>query len=117
MTERAPIRSRGRRARTAGLSGLVLLAAVAVFEATSSAGRTAATTSGPPIAWAPVVRTDLVAPVPVAGALAYQGTITLFGERSGVAYTRLPSPGQRIARGQLVAAVDEQPSFLFYGRV
>lgn len=104
------------------LRGAVLLASVAILATgavvlVAGSRRSTNTTAGPPIAWAPVVRADLTALVPVQGALTYQGDIALTGERAGVAFTWLPVPGQVLSRGQRVAAVDDQPTFLFYGRV
>jgi peptidoglycan hydrolase-like protein with peptidoglycan-binding domain len=117
MTERPPGTTRLVRHRAVVIAGAIAAGAVAAVSIGVGSGRSSATAGGPSVAWAAVVRADLVATVPVQGALAYQPEVTLTGELSGTAYTQLPVLGQVISRGQRLATVDDRPIYMFYGAV
>jgi hypothetical protein len=64
---------------------------------------------------APVVRTNLINTVQVAGSLSYARSYSLVNEAAGTAYTALPAEGAIIRRGQQAYEVDGAPVTLFYG--
>ena len=110
---------RARRARRAGLAaGAAVLAigGTAGIAAALSAAPGPAAASGPRLATAAVVRTDLTNTVQEAGSLTYAGSFTVVNQVPGTAYTVLPRPGQVIRRGQRLYEVDGSPLVLFYGR-
>ena len=78
----------------------------------SSAGRAR---SGPRVATAPVVRTDLTNTVQVSGALGFAGSYTVANQVQGTAYTALPPAGQVVRRGHRLYEVDGSPVILLYG--
>ena len=71
--------------------------------------------SGPALATAPVVRTDLTNTVQVSGALGFAGSYTVANQMTGTAYTALPQPGQVVRRGHRLYEVDGSPVILLYG--
>jgi hypothetical protein len=101
----------------------VLAAAALAVGGTAGAGwwlrttPTAPTVTGVPTGTAAVTRTDLSTTAQVPGTLGYTGTYTVYwpGSPAGGTVTWLPQPGQVIARGQRVFAVDNRPVRLFYG--
>jgi len=67
-----------------------------------------------PTGSATVTRTDLSTTTVISGALGYTGTYRVYCQNAGTV-TWLPRPGQVIARGQAVFAVDNRPVRLLYG--
>jgi Putative peptidoglycan binding domain len=108
----------GRRRRARALAVPVLVSGIAAgvliaelaFRPPRPAGA-ATTTTGT----AQVVRTTIINTTQVAGSLSYAGTWTVVNQAAGTAYTRLPSAGEIIRRGQRLYEVDGAPVTLFYG--
>jgi peptidoglycan hydrolase-like protein with peptidoglycan-binding domain len=67
-----------------------------------------------PTGIAPVVRTNIVNTVQVAGSLGYAGDYTIVNQTQGTSYTALPAEGTLIRRGKSLYEVDGVPVTLFY---
>lgn len=70
----------------------------------------------PPVATAPVLRTTLRTSVLTEGTLGYAAARPVLNQLTGT-YTGLPGAGRRIAAGQALYRVDDQPVALMYGRL
>jgi peptidoglycan hydrolase-like protein with peptidoglycan-binding domain len=73
------------------------------------------TVTGVPTGRATVKRGDLRTTTIVPGTLGYNGAYDVYWQGTGTTLTSAPRPGQVIARGQTVFAVDNRPVRLFYG--
>jgi putative peptidoglycan binding protein len=126
----SPIRVRlTRRSVLAGGLLLLTLAALGVAIADPFAGRAARGQArfdnGAPTSTRRVERTSLAAQTQVSGTLGYAGSWTVsvlpgtesaslaHGEQA--VYTRLPSAGRIVRRGQALFAIDGEPTLLLYG--
>jgi peptidoglycan hydrolase-like protein with peptidoglycan-binding domain len=113
-----------RRRLFVGVGLLVVLAAVGVAVADpfagSAAGRDPGLDNGSPTSIGRVERTSLSSQTPVSGTLGYAGSWTVsvpaVSAYGGAAiYTKLPSTGDVVSRGQRLYAIDGQAVLLLYG--
>lgn len=106
------------RARTAAF-GVAGAAAIAVAGVTGAivegrGGSAAAAPSTPPVATAPVTRTDLSATQSLNGTLVYTGSRQVAGQAHGI-LTALAAEGSTASRGEKLYEVDGSPVILMYG--
>jgi peptidoglycan hydrolase-like protein with peptidoglycan-binding domain len=77
-------------------------------------GATAPASAPPPVAFAPVVRTDLATTVLTGGTLGYSQARPVINQLAGT-YTELPATGRIVRVGGVLFRVDNQPVVLMIG--
>jgi peptidoglycan hydrolase-like protein with peptidoglycan-binding domain len=111
-------RRRGVRAGvTAGVAVVVVGAGVTyalIQHDSSEASASSGYSNGSPTSLVPITKGKLSSRIPVSGTLGYEGSYKILNAASGK-FTKLPSVGQVIKKGQVIYRVDGKPVFFLKG--